>query len=425
VTRYVAPKLGAYTGLAALGLIAALALGLPELVALAAPFALVAALGLAAGRPPDVEVELELDRDRVLQHEQVEVRLEVRTSGEAPCRFELFVRLPRGLSVVSGENPASIRIGPGEAQRVEFLVRVDRWGAHLVGDVYVRTFGPFNIIRYEQRLDCRRPLRTYPAAEAVRELLRPIRTQVFAGNQVAREKGEGIEFADLRPFVPGDRIRRVNWRASARRRELWVNELHPERNTDVVLFLDSFAEAARGGTGTLDLAVSAAIGLAERYLKAKDRVGLVSFGGVLNWLVPGTGPVQMYRIVDSVLDTEVVLNYAWKDIEVIPRRTLPPQAMVVALTPLLDERATDALLDVRARGFDLAVVEISPLRFTEQGRGKTGELAWRLWTLKREAVRARFERAGVPVARWDERVPLAAALEEVRSFRRYGRMSRV
>jgi uncharacterized protein (DUF58 family) len=423
VTRYVAPKLGAYTGLAALGLIAALALGLPEFVALAAPFALVAALGLAAGRPPEVEVELVLDRERALQHELVEVQVAVTTS-EPARRLELFVRLPRGLRVESGENPVTLRVGPGEVRRFALLVRADRWGAYRVGDVYVRTFGPFDVIRYEQRLDRRQALKIYPAAEAVRELLRPLRTQAFSGNQVAKEKGDGIEFADLRPFVAGDRIRRVNWRASARRRELWVNDFHPERNADVVLFLDSFAEAARGGTSTLDLAVAAATGLAERYLKVKDRVGFVSFGGVLNWLVPGTGLLQMYRIVDSVLDTEIVLNYAWKDIDVIPRRTLPPHALVLALTPLLDERAADALLDVRARGFDLAVVEISPLGFTEPGRGKTGELAWRLWTLKRDALRSRFERAGVAVARWDERIPLAAAVEEVRSFRRYARTSR-
>jgi uncharacterized protein (DUF58 family) len=424
LTRYVTPKLGAYVGLAALGVLGALALGLPELVALAAPFALVAVLGLATTRVPEVDIGVELGRDRALQHEEVEVRLTVR-SPRAQGPLELFVRLPEGLVVASGDNPAVVRMGAGETDELRFSARADRWGAYLVGDVFVRAFGPFRVFRYERRLDCRQPLKVYPAPEAVRTLLRPLRTQVFAGNQVAREKGEGIEFADLRPFASGDRIRRVNWRASARRGELWVNELHPERNTDVVLFLDSFAEARSGGSGTLDLAVSAATGLAERYLKDKDRVGFVSFGGVLNWLLPGTGLLQLYRIVDSVLDTDVVLNYAWKDLEVIPRRTLPPQALVLALTPLLDDRATDALLDLRARGFDLALIEISPMPFTAPGRGKTGELAWRLWTLRRDAQRMRFERAGVPVATWDEHVPLAAAIEEVRRFKRHARTSRV
>jgi uncharacterized protein (DUF58 family) len=424
VTRYVTPKLGAYTGLAALGLVGALALGLPELVVLAAPFALVAALGLASAREPDVAVAVDLDRERALQHEEVEIRIGV--TGSVPAgRLQLFLRLPEGLVLLQGDNPTALRLSAGETQEVELVARAARWGSYRIGDVFLRTIGPFGIFRYECRLDRRRPLKVYPDPEAVRELLRPLRTQVFAGNHVAREKGEGIEFADLRPFVPGDRIRRVNWRASARRGELWVNELHPERNTDVVLFLDSFAQARLGGSGTLDLAVTAATGLAQRYLKDKDRVGFVSFGGVLNWLLPGTGPVQLYRIVDSLLDTEVVLNYAWKDIDAIPRRTLPPRALVLALTPLLDDRATDALLDLRARGFDLAVVEISPLAFTEPARGKTGELAWRLWALRREALRTRFERAGVPVAAWDERMPLAAAIEEVRSFKRHARMSRV
>ena len=72
-------------------------------------------------------------------------------------------------------------------------------------------------------------------------------TQPFAGNQVARQKGEGLEFADLREFAAGDRVRSINWRASARRNVLVVNERHPERNADVILFLDTFADARAGG----------------------------------------------------------------------------------------------------------------------------------------------------------------------------------
>jgi uncharacterized protein (DUF58 family) len=424
VTRYSTPKLGAYAGLVALGLVGALALGLPELVALAAPFAVYAVLGLAGGGPPDVAVAVELDRERALQHEEIEVGLAV-SAARPISGLELFVRLPDGLVVAQGENPTVLGLAAGDERRLELTVRAERWGAYRVGDVFLRKFGPLRLVRFETRLDRAQPLKVYPAPEAVHSLLRPLRTQVFAGNQVAREKGEGIEFADLRPFVPGDRIRRVNWRASARRGELWVNELHPERNTDVILFLDSFAQARLGSYGTLDLAVAGATGLAQRYLQHKDRVGFVSFGGVLNWLLPATGQLQLYRIIDSLLDTEIVLNFAWKDIDVIPRRTLPPHALVLALTPLLDERATDALLDLRARGFDLAVIEISPLPFTRPGRGKTGDLAWRLWTLQREALRIRYERAGVPVGTWHADAPLAAAMEEVRSFRRHARLSRV
>ena len=169
----------------------------------------------------------------------------------------------------------------------------------------------------------------------------------------------------------------------------------------------------------------AASSLATAYLLRRDRIGLVSFGGYLRWLLPGSGLVQRYRIVDALLDTEVIENYALKDLDVIPVRTLPPQALVIALTPLLDARAVNALLDLRARGFDLAVVEISPVPFAEVGpNGELDELAHRLWQMTRETLRAHFHRAGVSVVEWKEGVPLAAALGEAESFRRFARHAR-
>jgi uncharacterized protein (DUF58 family) len=222
----------------------------------------------------------------------------------------------------------------------------------------------------------------------------------------------------------GDRVRRINWRASARRGELWVNEQHPERNVDIVLFVDSFAEVRRGSASTLDLAVRAAATLAARYTKRRDRVGLVSFGGYLRWLEPGGGLVQLYRIVDALLDTEITLSHAWKEIDHVPARTLPPQALVVALTPLLDERSIRALLDLRARGFDLDVIELSPAAFVDPGATESEQLAYRLWRLQRDALRSQFHAAGVPVVEWRDGDPLARPIEEVTAFRRNATLSR-
>jgi uncharacterized protein (DUF58 family) len=277
---------------------------------------------------------------------------------------------------------------------------------------------------FEQTLDRRRPLKVYPRGETLQKLLRPLETQAFAGNQLPRTHGEGIEFADLRPFVPGDRVRRVNWRATARRGEPWVNETHPERNADVVIFLDTFAEARGRGESTLDHAVHAAATLAVHYMREKDRVGLVAFGGVLNWLTASSGIGQLYRVLDSLLDAEIFLSYAWKGVDLLPMRTLPPQSLVLALTPLLDERSVRALLDLRARGFDLAVIEISPVPFAPPGEQELDDLAHRLWLLRRDALRSRYLRLGVPVVEWREGRPLQAALEEVRTFRRHARVTR-
>jgi uncharacterized protein (DUF58 family) len=418
--RYSTPKLGGYVALTALGLLTALIFARPELALIAVPFAVTLAVGLSLARQPDVRVHVEVDRERVLEGDEITVEVELDARDAAP-RLELLLEVPPGLELQAGRNPIALRLELGEERTLELRLRCARWGAYRLGELHLRARDAAGLVAWEQTLDRAAALQVYPRPEALRELVAPRETQLFTGNRVSRQKGEGLEFADLRPFAAGDRIRRINWRASARRGDLWVNEFHAERNADVILFLDSFADARLGASGTLDQAIRAAASLSERYLIDKDRVGLVNFGGVLNWLRPGTGLVQRYRIVEALLNTEITLSYAWKEIDVLPRGTLPPKALVLALTPLLDDRAISALLDLRARGFDLVIVEISPLPFAEPAPGPSGELAFRLWKLRRDGRRAEYERAGAPVVEWDESTPLTAILEGVSASRRHAR----
>ena len=422
--RTAAPKLGAYAGLGALGLLASLVLARPELVAIAAPFLLVLFWGLAFAREPDFLVAFDIDRERAVEGDEIAVTIDLEARQPIE-RLELHVPLPDGLEIVDGASPLTLHLGWGEERTIELKLKCKRWGAYVVGDLLLRAHDALDLYGYEGTLDRRKALKVYPRAEALRSLVFPLETQVFMGNQVSRVKGEGIEFADLRLYEPGDALRRINWRASARRSELWVNEEHPERNTDVIVFLDTFVEARAEESSTLDEAVRAAATIADRYLERKDRVGLVSFGGYLNWLLPSSGLVQLYRIVDSLLDTEIILSYAWKDVSVIPPRTLPPKALILAVSPLLDARAVTTLIDLRARGFDLAVIEVSPIPFASAAEGEREGLAWRLWRLQREALRGRYERVGVPVVEWQRGVPLEAALAEVGAFRRQARHARV
>ena len=133
--------------------------------------------------------------------------------------------------------------------------------------------------------------------------------------------------------------------------------------------------------------------------------------------------MQHYRLVDALLETRVRFSYAWKDVNVIPARTLPPRALVIAVTPLLDPRAVAALLDLRARGLDLAAVEVSADPYAAPGDGELDDLALRLWRLRRTALRAQFHALGVAVAPWSEGTPLDGTLEGVRSFRRHARLA--
>jgi uncharacterized protein (DUF58 family) len=420
VTRSADARLGAYALLAAAALVAALALRRTELAALAAPFALLVALGVRS-TPPDLRAWVDVDRDRAVEGDELEAHVTVRTDA-AVDRLEVGLALPAGIELGEGTNPVAIRLADGEERELRLRLRCVRWSAVELGDVWLRTRDRVGLVRHEGRIDRRRTLRIYPSPERLRRLVAPAHTQAATGSEVARLRAEGLEFADTRPFVAGDLVRSVNWRATARRGTLVVNERHPERNADVVIFLDSLAEARSSAQGTLEQAVRTAATLAGTFLERRDRVGLVTFGGFLRWLEPGSGLLQRYRLVDALLETGIELSYAWKDVNVIPPRTLPPRALVIAVTPLLDERSLAALFDLRGRGHDLVVLEVSPEPYLEPGDDPSDALALRLWRLQRAELRAAFERLGAAVATLGDGTTLEEALEGVRAYRRHARL---
>ena len=89
---------------------------------------------------------------------------------------------------------------------------------------------------------------------------------------------------------------------------------------------------------------------------------------------------------------------------------------------MLDQRTINALLDLRARGFDLAVVDVSPVPYVADEEATGDDLAWRLWTMWRQALHHRYERVGVPVVEWSPDRSLLGAIEEVTAFRRRMRL---
>ncbi|CAN5741306.1 DUF58 domain-containing protein [soil metagenome] len=423
MTRRSSPRLEGYAILAAIGLVAALGLRRPELAIAAAPFALVLAIGLQLALEPRLDLRFTLAGERTVESADVDAEIVVR-SEESVDRLELLLELPKGVEI-EGNDAMALRLRAGEEQTIPVRLSCSRWGVYEVGTIEARARDPFRLVVWEDRLQRAHELKAYPLSETLTRVLDAAETQAFTGSAVARVKGDGIEYADIRDYVPGDRLRSINWRASARRTGLVVNERHPERNTDVVLFVDSFADLRDENRSTLDDAVRASAMLATRYLERRDRVGLVSFGGVLRWLPPGMGSSQRFRLIETLLETGVAPTYVWRDVDLIPARILPPKALVIALTPLVDPRFATTLQNLRARGFDLVVVEIDPIGLVQAGRSELERLAYRLWLLDREVLRSRLERLGIGIARWGDGVALESALEEVRTYRRYARVARV
>jgi uncharacterized protein (DUF58 family) len=222
--------------------------------------------------------------------------------------------------------------------------------------------------------------------------------------------------------VEGDDLRRINWRATARSGQIVVNQLHPERNTAVVLLLDVLTDVASSRGAPLDQCVRAAAALAERYLARRDRVGLLAVGGRLRWLRPASGAVQVRRIVDALLEVrELVSGDREPKPLAIPLRAIPPKALVLTLSPLLEDTIVRTLLELRGRGFDLAVVEIPPFPYLEP-EGADAKLAARLLRLERDLLRSSLRARGIAVGEWNDDESLEATIRAMEDFRRRARV---
>ena len=400
----------------------ALSLGLlsarPELFAATLPILLVLA-ALARRAPlPGYSIAHEVSSDRVFEGGAVTVTVTV--AARSPIALiELLGPLPPGSAVRSGSHQAVMTLGSGDTARWSYEVGFPGRGAHDLGTIAVRVRDRHGLRTWERRHVDPRPVRVYPRVVPLRSLPRPFHTQTSVGDHVSPALGEGIEPGDIRQFAPGDRIKQVNWRASLRLGQLYVTQQHRERNADVVLMLDTLAEVGARPETTLDLGVRAAASLATAYLGRKDRVGLVSYGGVMSWVRPASGPVQYERLADVLMKADVVFTYVAKDLLRVPPRVLSPQALVIAITPLLDRRFTKAVLDLAARGFDLVVLVVSPVAVTRAtlAPSPTGDLACRLWTLERRSELDELRRHGLPVLEWRPPEPLEAALVGARRRR--------
>jgi uncharacterized protein (DUF58 family) len=391
---------------ALLALVAAVLTGHAALVLLAAP-ALGALALLPRRRPPELDIDVTLSSSRCFEGEEVTITATVRA---APPLDEVILELQPAAQVTLAD--ASLRTQPflraGRAS-ARWVIRPERWGRLSPGTV--RVAGRAGALQTSRRIDLD-PLEVFPRPARMRPRLVPAELLRRIGEHTGRAVGDGVEFAGIRPYVPGDQLRDVNRAVSIRRGQLHVNQRAAARAADLVVMIDAFGDSGPVSERTLDLAVHGAAALVTAYLRVSDRAGLVVLGGLLRWLGPAAGDRQFYRIAEMMLAARYD-SFVTPDVGRIPRTALPPGTLVVVFSPLLDPRGFGAISDLRQRGFPLIVVDTLRDEPPPGTRADT-RLALRLWRLDRTATRSGLRALGIPVLGWDTGTELDSVLAPLR-----------
>ncbi|QVL36198.1 DUF58 domain-containing protein [Aminirod propionatiphilus] len=211
-------------------------------------------------------------------------------------------------------------------------------------------------------------------------------------------RGEGMEFAEVRELREGEVPKDINWRATSARNRFFVNSRLPERGGDLVLVVDTLKNVGLRPHSCLDRSARAAATIALMALDGGDRVGLVDYGGFLEWIPPGRGERQAHALLGRLAALSVTANYCYRDLGELPRRGLPPQASVVVLSPLLDDRSFQMVSALAGHGFDPLILYVSPFR---QEMLQEREGLWREWHSLQERRLSALRGEGLRFAEWE------------------------
>jgi uncharacterized protein (DUF58 family) len=410
---YPAARARALATAALLALVAAVLTGHAALVLLAAPA--LGALALlprrpAGRRPAALDVDVALSGSRCFEGEDITVTATVRAAQPLD---EVIVELQpapqAALGPETGASPRTQAFLRARRASARWVIRCDRWGRYSPGAVQVTARSGAMQTSRRVELD---PLEVFPRPARMRPRLVPAELLRRIGEHTGRAVGEGVEFAGIRPYQPGDQLRDVNRAVSIRRGQLHVNQRSAARAADLVVMIDAFGDGGPVSERTLDLAVHGASALVTAYLRVSDRAGLVVLGGLLRWLGPAAGDRQFYRVAEMMLAARYD-SFVTPDVGRIPRTALPPGTLVVVFSPLLDPRGFGAIADLRQRGFPLIVVDTLRDEPPPEARADA-RLALRLWRLDRTATRTALRNLGVPVLQWPERTELDSVLAPLR-----------
>lgn len=305
----------------------------------------------------------------------------------------------------------AVRIRAGERAALSVSLTPSRRGDLHTQHVSVRAFGPLGMAARQRTITAPGTLRVLPPFHSKRHLPSKLRKlRELDGRAAVQIRGAGTEFDSLRDYVRGDDVRSIDWRATARRRDVVVRTWRPERDRRVVIVLDtSRTSASRIDDETaLDTGIEASLLLAVLAERGGDRVSLLAYdrrvrakvsstgkGNMLNAMVQALAPLEPELIeLNTSAITEAVRSITAHRALVVLVTSLDAGAAEENLIPLamsLAHRHVVLVAAVRDPAVDQARLERSSTTATYRAAAAEHALN------RRAAITAVLKQAGVEV----------------------------
>jgi uncharacterized protein (DUF58 family) len=314
---------------------------------------------------------------------------------------------------ITGVDGMRVGVADGDpAGRQTVSVAADRWGRYPIRAT-VDVVAPGGLLSGTATVDAT-DVFVFPVAPPQSTAIPRTELLDRLGTHLTRHTGPGVEYADIRPYVPGDQLRTVNWPVSARRGSLHVTQRLTDRAADVVVLIDMYAQPPGPATEATERALRGAVQVVQSALRSGDRAGIVTLGGGRpRWLGAEIGRRQFYRVLDTLLGAGDEFDTTTGTLA--PRAALPPGAIVVGFSTMLDTEFALSLIDLRKRGHTVVAVDV--LEGAPFGEGKD-PLFTRMWAMQRSFMYRDMGTVGVDVVSWPSEHTLDQSMRLVPERRR-------
>ncbi|MFA4701324.1 DUF58 domain-containing protein [Pyrococcus kukulkanii] len=353
----------------------------------------------------DVKVKREVSSTRVIEGGEVEVTIKIKTNSKINS---LLVQdlVPDKLQIVAGKNWSVFSFN-GDEKEFSYKVKVPR-GLHEFLGIRIVYTDPFGLFEEDKVIEIYDEIVGVPKIE---EIITPYitrGTKVTVGPLPSPRLGEGLEFHAVREYHPGDPMKYINWKATAKSGKIMVNEYESERKVDVVVIVDATYKATR----IFDHMMRAAASILLDALENGMSFGLLISEAVPIWVNVDYGKRHFFRCIDVLsMAKPDKNNLIFYQVDHLIRTKIPPRAQIVFISPFLTQESEDSLKLLYSFGYKVVAISPNPYSLWKP-REKEEELAIKILDLKRKARLKRLKRYAL-VIDWDVKTPLKSAITEV------------
>ncbi len=375
-------------------------------------------LGAGVLQTPALE-KVRLSAKRTLELSQsngnpsVDVNLWIQNQSIETVYLSINETMQAGMKILEGELSHLAAMRAGECTELKYTFTATR-GSFSWKSIRTVVSDPLGLVETEMLLPASGMIQIRPQIKKFKAIpFRPYGTLHSPGSIPARLGGTGTDFFGIREYHPGDSLRWLDWRLTARHpRKFFTKEFEQEEIAEIGLILDArkSTNLRNGEKNLFESSIEATASLAEMFLHQGHRVSLLVFGEMLLNAFPGYGKQQLHRIMSCLSRAKIeAKNSSSIDLDLIPLETFPTHALLVIISPVSsDDRSF--FLRLRVAGYQVLLISPDPVSFAfpamEQVQDNINRLAIRATRIERCLRLNNIANLRIPVIDWQVDRPL-------------------